>query len=174
MLDRLCTRFPRAVLAATAIAALSLGGCNFVAGEHDATTEFLVDPHASGRFFGWSEITISQDANSVDGATLVFARLDLPEDSPADDLTFMQNVTAEVVIPATETEPEVRELVAQQDSMPEGEPSVLLDLIYKGDLRHFFPDGHTIRIEWTGERNPAVSIPEGGLWVNVRVRVRVE
>jgi hypothetical protein len=41
-------------------------------------------------------------------------------------------------------------------------------------LRGFFPDGHTIRIEWTGARNPAVTIPEGGLWVTVRLRVNVQ
>lgn len=150
------------------LAALPLTGCALVSGSHDATTEFLVDPKFDGTFWGWSEITISQDANSVSGAKLQFARLDLPEDSPADDLTFLQNVLAEVVTP------DQRVPVAKKEQFPEGEPYVPLELLYDGDLRGFFPDGHTIRIEWTGSRNPAVEIPEGGLWVNVRIRVNVE
>lgn len=149
-------------------------GCSVIAGEHDATTEFLVDPRADGTYFGWSEITIQQDASSVKGATLQFARLELPDDSPADDLTFLQNITAEVVNPETPETPEVRELVAKKDEMPKGESVVPLDLLYEGDLRQFFPDKHTIRLEWKGSRNPAVEIPDGGLWVDVRVRVLVE
>lgn len=167
-------RARRALFAATALAALSNTGCNFIAGEHDATTYFLVDPKASGTFFGWSEITISQDARDVEGASLQFARLDLPEDSPADDLTFMKNILAEVVILGDDGARLEAEPVAKKDEMPKGEPTALLDLIFDGDLRHFFPDGHTIRIEWTGERNPEVVIPEGGLQVMVRIRVSVE
>ena len=169
MLDRFHARASRAVLAATSLAALALlTSCSFVAGQHDATTKFLVSPQANGTFWGWSEITISQDADSVDGATLQFARLELPEDSTAEDLTFMQGVLAEVVTP------DERVAVAKKDQFPEGEPYVPLDLLYDGDLRGFFTDGHTVRIEWTGSRNPAVPIPEEGYWVTVRVRVNVE
>ena len=174
MRDSLFARGRRAFLAASALAALSSTGCNFIAGEHDATTFFRVDPKASGKFFGWSEITISQDARDVEGASLQFARLELPADSPADDLTFMRNILAEVVILGEDGERIEAEPVAKKDEMPEGEPTVLLDLVFDGDLRHFFPDGHTIRIEWTGERNPEVEIPEGGLQVNVRIRVSVD
>lgn len=174
MLTRLSARARRAVLAATAIAALSLSGCNLVSGPHDAETTFLVAPGASGKFFGWSEITISQDATQVKGASLQFARLELPEDSPADDLTFLQNILAELVIVDDAGNRLESTPAAKKDQMPEGEGSVLLDRIYDGDLRHWFADGHTIRIEWTGEKNPSVQIPEGGLWVDVRVRVLVE
>ena len=168
LLDRFLTKSPRAVLAATLLAGLSLTSCSVVAGEHDAETKFLVDPNFDGSYWGWSEITISQDAQSVDGATLQFARLELPEDSPAEDLTFLQNVFAEVV---TDTQ---RVAVAKKDTFPDGEAFVPLDLLYEGDLREFFPDGHTIRIEWTGQRNPAVEIPPDGYWVTVRIRVNVE
>jgi hypothetical protein len=168
MNTRFGARARRAVLAAMMLAALPLTGCALVSGQHDATTEFLVDPKADGTYWGWSELTISQDASSVSGATLQFARLELPDDSPAEDLTFLQNVFAEVVTP------DKREPVAKKDQFPEGEPYVPLDLLYDGDLRGFFPDGHTIRIEWTGARNPAVTIPEGGLWVTVRLRVNVQ
>lgn len=168
MLERFGARTRRFFLVATTIAALPLMGCNVIAGEHDATTEFLVDPRLDGTFFGWSEITISQDASSVKGATLEFARLELPEDSPADDLTFLQNILGEVVTP------DERQPMAKKDVMPEGESIVALDKLYDGDLRRFFPDKHTIRMEWTGSRNPAVEIPEGGLWINVRVRVNVQ
>ncbi len=168
MLDRSYARVPRAVLAATLLAALPFTGCAFIAGQHDATTEFLVAPQANGTFWGWSEITISQDASSVKGATLQFARLELPDDSAAEDLTFLQNITAEVVTP------DQRQPVAKMETFPDGESIVPLDLLYDGDLRGFFADGHTIRIEWTGARNPAVEIPPDGYWVTVRIRVNVE
>lgn len=161
-------RASRAVLAALTLAALSSTGCALISGQHDASTEFLVSPQASGTFWGWSEITISQDASSVKGATLQFARLQVPEDSDAEDLTFLQNVLAEVVTP------DQRVAVAKKDTFPEGEPFVPLELLYDGDLRGFFPDGHTIRIEWTGARNPSVEIPPEGYWVDVRLRVNVE
>jgi len=161
-------RFGRVFVAATALAAMSVTGCSVVSGQHDATTELIVDPQFDGTFFGWSEITIQQDASSVKGATLQFARLELPEDSPAEDLTFVQNILAEVVTP-TERQP-----MAKKDEMPEGESIVGLDLLYNGDLKRFFPDGHTIRMEWTGQRNPNVAIPDEGFWVDVRVRVNVE
>jgi hypothetical protein len=172
MLDRLSVGAMRLFLTAAALAGVCSMGCSVVAGAHDATTEFLVDPRADGTYFGWSEITISQDASTVKGATLQFARLELPDDSPVEDLTFLRNIYGEVVI--KEVTPELRQAMAKKDQMPEGESIVPLDLLYEGDLRQFFPDGHTIRMEWTGSTNPAVTIPDGGLWINVRVRVNVE
>ncbi|MBK8253463.1 MAG: hypothetical protein IPK82_12450 [Polyangiaceae bacterium] len=158
----------RAFLIAVGALSLTVTGCSFLAGEHDATTTFLVSPQANGSYWGWSEITIPQDADSVDGATLQFARLELPEDSKAPDLTFLQNILAEVVVP------DQRVSVAKKDQFPPEEVVVPLDLLYEGDLREFFPDGRTIRIEWTGQRNPAVEIPPEGYWVDVRVRIKVE
>lgn len=154
--------------AATALLALSSTSCSVIAGQHDATTEFLVNPHADGTYYGWSEITIQQDASSVKGATLQFARLELPDDSPADDLTFLKDVYGELVTP------DERVPVAEKTEFPKDEATAVLDLLYHGDLKRFFPDGHTVRMEWKGTRNPDVEIPEGGLWVTVRVRVNVE
>lgn len=156
------------MVAVMAVLSAPMLGCGVISGQYDATTEFLVNPHANGTYNGWSEITISQDTSSVKGASLQFARLELPDDSPADDLTFMQDVYGELV---TDTE---RTPVAEKDTMPEGEGTVILDLLYHGDLKRFFPDGHTVRMEWKGSRNPEVTIPDGGLWVTVRVRVNVE
>ena len=149
-------------------------GCNFIAGEHDAKTWFVVDPRADGTFFGWSQITIQQDAREVEGAELMFARLELPEDSQAEDLSFIRNVLAEVVILDENEKRKKWASVAEKDEFPEGQPSVPLDLVFDGDLREYFPDGHTIRIEWSGQRNPNVKIPEGGAKVMVHIRVRVE
>lgn len=167
MFRRLIHQSHRAAILTTALLALPLASCNVISGSYDASTKFLINPGAKGTYAGWSEITISQDANSVSGATLDWARLDLPADSPAEDLTFIKDVYGELVTPTARTP------VAEQDTMPKGEPNVLLDLLYDGDIRQFFADGHTVRIEWKGTRNPDVTIPEGGLWVEVRVRVTV-
>ncbi|MFO0587550.1 MAG: hypothetical protein U0441_08425 [Polyangiaceae bacterium] len=166
MFRSLINNTSRASIFTTALLAMPLTSCGAIAGSYDATTTFLVNPHASGTFNGWSEITISQDANSVSGATLDWARLDLPQDSPASDLTFIKDVSATIG--------DAKVPIAEQDTMPKGETDVLLDMLYDGDLRQFFKDGHTVHIDWKGTRNPDVAIPEGGLWVEVRVRVTVK
>ena len=172
MLRSLINNTSRAAILTTALLAMPLTSCTAIAGSYDASTWFIVSPQASGSFKGWSEITISQDANSVSGATLDWARLDLPQDSTASDLTFIKDVSADLVLNNADGTQE-RAPVAEQDTMPKGEPNVLLDLLYEGDIRQFFSDGHTVRIEWKGTRNPDVAIPAGGLWVEVRVRVKV-
>ncbi len=163
----------RVFLSTTVLLAFSSAGCNFIAGQHDAETFFIIDPSASGSFFGWSTITVDQDVRDVEDAELLFVRLELPEDSPAQDLTFMRNIVGQVVIRDENDQIVKAAVVAQKEQMPVGEPLVVLDLVYDGDLRDFFPDGHTIRMEWTGERNPAVQIPEGGVKVLVKIRVQV-
>lgn len=153
------------LFAMCALGALTSAGC-VAAGPREAVTKFLVSPKASGSFWGWSEITVPQDANSVGVTTLQFVRLEVDEDE-ADDLTFLQSLLAEAVTDAE------RVPVAKKEAMPEGETIVPLDILYDGDLRPLFPDGRTIRIEWTGSVDPSVQIPEIGVWISVRVRVNI-
>jgi hypothetical protein len=154
-----------------AVAALCLGstGCSFIAGEHDAETRFLLKPRSDASFFGWSEITISEDVNQVDGATLQFVTLEVMEPPDTPDLRFIDFLRGEAVTP------EERTLVVEQTDFPQGEPSVSLDIKHTGDLRGFFPDGHTIRVEWTGQTDPTYpSWPAEGFWIRVALRVVVE
>jgi hypothetical protein len=51
---------------------------------------------------------------------------------------------------------------------------VALNVKYDGDLRPFFKDGHTIRIEWNGTTTPGYKWPADGLGVTVRGRVKVD
>src|SRR5262245_58689837 len=78
---------------ALSLFALAGGGCASIAGDQDAETRFLLKPGADGTFFGWSEITIDEDANSVDGATIQFVTLERMERDG--DLTFIQSVMGE-------------------------------------------------------------------------------
>jgi hypothetical protein len=67
---------------------------------------------------------------------------------------------------------QARTLIAKRDGMPKGEPNVVLDVIHEGDVRPFFEDGHTVRIEWAGTTNPNFTAwPTGGITVNVKARI---
>jgi hypothetical protein len=154
-------------LAIMAVLSIPTIGCASISGEHDVEAKFLVDPRVDGSFHGWSEITISEDPNSVDHAKLGFVRLDAKE--PAKDLTFLQSLRGEAV---TETG---RTLLVTKTGMPVGEPNVALDLVYEDDIRPFFNAERTVRVEWDGATNPAFTAwPDGGIWVTVTARILVE
>jgi hypothetical protein len=160
-------RGPIPIPFALSILALAIAGCGSVAGDQEAEAKFKVVPRGDGTFFGWTEITISQDANSVDKATIGFVRLEAQP--PAKDVTFLHSVTGEAVTSKERT------VLVTKTGMPTDELFALMDIVHKGDLRPFFEDGHMIRIEWTGQTNPAFTAwPAEGLWVTARVRVRIE
>ncbi len=153
------------------VAAFSLlpAGCASVIGVQDTEVEFPVLPAGNGTFFGWNEITIDQDANSVNGARLLAVTLDVTQPAGTPDLSFLQSIRGETVLDGQRT------LVATAESFPRGEQAVIMDVAYDGDLRHFFKDGHTIRLEWTGKTNPAyANWPSGGFVVRGRIKVDIE
>lgn len=157
-----------ATAAAGVLLALASSGCAAIAGEQSAETKFLVAPKGDGSFWGWSEITIEQDANSVDSATLNAVTVEPMEGSSASDMTFVQSVLGEAVTSTART------TVVEQTSMPPGERLVSMKVVHTGDLRGFFEDGHTIRVEWSGQTNPAYPWPAEGIWIRVRVFVEIE
>ncbi|WP_437997329.1 hypothetical protein WMF26_42015 [Sorangium sp. So ce185] len=179
MLIRTCRRAvaslclsARAGAALTATLALGASACATIAGEHEAETKFLVKPTSQSTFSGWSEVSISQDPNSVDGAELRFIRLEARDDN-VPDLTFIKSITAQAVVDGEAT------LIAKKAPMPAGERIVPLDRKYHGDIRKFFyPDeengGYTVHVDWFGEVDLTKKIPPEGVWMKVIVAVRVE
>jgi hypothetical protein len=150
------------------VAAVTAAGCGSVAGEQDFDASLTVTPKADGTFFWWTEVTLDQDVNSFGSAHLQFVRLDVVP--PAQDLTFLADVKGEAVTPSQRTA-----LVSKQ-GMPKDELTVILDVLYDGDIRPFFTDeGHKVRVEWTGRTNPAFNAwPKDGITVNVKVRIRLD
>lgn len=149
--------------------ALAVGsfGCSSVISEYDVDADFTVSPKVDGTFFWWNEITLDSDVNSYGSARLGFVRLSVSP--PGEDLTFLSSVLGEAV---TSTE---RTTVVSQSSMPAGEPDVILDLKYTGDVRPFFEDGRKVRLEWTGKTNPKfLAWPPGGLKVAVKARLLLD
>ncbi|HRI65928.1 MAG TPA: hypothetical protein PK156_16890 [Polyangium sp.] len=139
-------------------------GCSSVVSEYDVDANFTVSPKIDGTFFWWNEITLDNDVNSYGSAHLGFVRLDVKP--PAEDLTFLSAVTGEAV---TSTE---RTKIVSQSPFPKGEPDVILDLAYTGDVRPFFEDGRKVRLEWTGQTNPKfLAWPPGGIEVAVKARL---
>jgi hypothetical protein len=158
-----------AILLAGALASLTSTGCASVAGDQDADTKFLIKPKADATFFGWSEITIDQDVNAVEKATLTAVTVEVMDPPSITDLGFLKNVLGETVTSTTRTK------VVEKTSMPEGERVVPLDLLYDGDLRGFFEDGHTVRIEWTGATSSTFTAwPADGIWIRVHIIVHIE
>ena len=139
-------------------------GCTSVISEYDVDADFTVTPKIDGTFFWWNEITLDNDVSSYGAVRLGFVRLDVMP--PGEDLTFLSSVLGEAVTSKERTK------VVSQSPMPKGEPNVVLDLAYDGDIRPFFEDGKTVRLEWTGQTNPQfLAWPPGGLQVAVKARL---
>ncbi|WP_437830239.1 hypothetical protein [Sorangium sp. So ce1153] len=179
MLVRSCSRAlaslclsARTGAALTAALALGASACATVAGEHEVETKFLVKPTSQSDFSGWSEVSVSQDPNSVDGAKLMFIRLEARDDN-VPDLTFIKSITAEAVVDDVST------VVARKAPLPTGERIVPLDRVYHDDIRKFFyedeeNDGYTVHVDWHGEIDLTKTIPPEGVWMKVLVGIRIE
>ncbi|AKT37139.1 hypothetical protein [Chondromyces crocatus] len=157
-----------------ALAALALAstGCSIISGDHETETRFPVRPGGSTTFAGWSEITITENPHQVSAAELRYVRLEA-EDTSVTDMGFIRNITGDVKVGDQLTR------VVQKASMPKGERIVPLDVVYKDDIRQFFyedPEGEgwTIHIDWKGEIDPSYPLPPEGVWVKVKVSVRIE
>jgi hypothetical protein len=173
MLDAIRRRLSRALLPLSlvlvAIFALSTSGClALVKGVQNASLTFPLEQKPNGTFWAWNEITIDQDISGVESATLVSVTLKIT--APAGrNFGFLSSLKGEVVSDSGRT------LVATMGDVPPEEEALVLDLHYKDDLRPLFKDDHTIRIEWTGTTNPAVTDwPVGGYTVEANVQIYVE
>jgi hypothetical protein len=161
-------------LATTAGLAIAGSGCAALIGVQDADFEVHIEPpKASGRFFWWTELTIDYDTSSIERATILAVTVDVQEPKGTGDLSFLQDVLGTAVV--GEKEMAVRTDVATCNKFPRGEQAVIMDVLYRGDVRPLFKDGHTIRIEWTGALNPAFTQwPPGGFIVRARVKINIE
>lgn len=138
-------------------------GCASILGEEDLDAYFKLKPDKQGGFFGWSEITITGADPNEDDAILKQVLL---ETLDGDDLTFITDVVAEAV------KGEERTVLATGSDFPAGETIAPLELQHDGGVAEFF-DGDTIRIEWTGQADPAYPYPTDGMRINVIVKVEV-
>jgi hypothetical protein len=159
-------------LALGAVAALGLSSTSclaLAAGVHDTEIDFLVAQAPNNSFFGWTEITIDGDVSQANSATLQAVTLDVqtPEGTP--DLSFLQSLVGEIVLD------EKRVLAVTGDSFPRGEQAVVLKLKFTEDIRPFFKNGNTLRVEWNGKTNPAFTAwPADGFMVRGRIKVDIE
>jgi len=162
--------FRNAAFAAAVLSGLASVGCASVAGDQEIETKFRVKPKTDGSFFGWTEISISDDPNSVDGAKLGYVTI-RAQDPPNADLRFIKTVRGEAVTPEERTQ------LVSKSGFPAREPEVALDVDYHDDIRGFFStdEKHKIRVEWKGETDPTFTDwPENGFEIKVVVGVRIE
>jgi hypothetical protein len=155
-----------------AVAALGLSSTSclaLAAGVHDTEMTFLVKQAPNNSFFGWTELSIDGDVSEANSAVIQAVTLDVqtPEGTP--DLSFLQSLVAELVLD------DKRAVVAIGDSFPRGEQAVVLKLKFTDDIRPFFKNGNTLRVEWNGKMNPAFAKwPADGSGFTVRGRVKVD
>ncbi|EYF02099.1 hypothetical protein [Chondromyces apiculatus] len=156
------------------LAALALAstGCSLISGEHEAETRFPVRPGSATTFNGWSEITLTQNPQQVSSAELMYVRVEA-ESEDIKDMGFVRSITGDTKVGEQLTR------IVQKSPMPAGERIVPLDMVYEGDIRQFFyedPEGEgwTIHVVWNGEVDPTYPLPPDGVWVKVKLAVRVE
>jgi hypothetical protein len=159
-------------LALGAVAALGLSSTSclaLAAGVHDTEIDFLVAKSTSNTFFGWTEITIDGDASQANSATLQAVTLDVASPAGTPDLSFLQSLIGEIVLD------DKRVLAVTGDSFPRGEQAVVLKVKFTDDLRPFFKNGTTLRVEWNGKTNPSFTKwPKDGSGFSVRGRIKVD
>lgn len=161
--------FPLGV-AVTAALCVSTSGCLAVfGGLQNTTIDFQIAPNNTGSFFGWTEITVGGDINSVNSATLIAVTLQGQDPTTTPDLSFMSTLKGEAVTATART------TVVTLDRFPKGEQAVTMNVVYDGDLHPLFKDNTTIRIEWTGVANPAFTAwPAGGTGFSVEGNVQID
>ena len=81
---------------ALAALAMSQSSCaSLVARDHETETKFLLGPSGgNATFFGWSEITLDQDASSAGRATIYAVTMELTNPGEAGDLTFIVHLSS--------------------------------------------------------------------------------
>ena len=157
-------------LGTVAVLGLSSTGClALAAGVHDTEIDFLVAKSPNNSFFGWTEITIDGDVSQANSATLQAVTLDVQTPADTGDLSFLKSLTGEIVLD------EKRVLAVTGDSFPRGEQAVVLKLRFTDDIRPFFKNGNTLRVEWNGTTDPAFTKwPADGFTIRGRIKVDIE
>ena len=159
-------------LALGAVAALGLSSTSclaLAAGVHDTEIDFLVAQAPNNSFFGWTEIGIDGNVGEANSVTLQAVTLDVRTPAGTADLSFLQSLVGEIVLD------EQRVIAAVGDSFPRGEQAVALKLKFAGDIRPFFKNGNTLRVEWNGKMDPAFTKwPADGFMVRGRIKIDIE
>jgi hypothetical protein len=161
--------FPMGVVLTAALCASTSGCLAVFGGVQNTTIDFPIAPNSTGSFFGWTEITVGGDINSVNAATLISVTLQAQNPDATPDLSFMSSLKGEAVTPTART------TVVTLDRFPKGEAAVTMNVVYDGDLHPLFKDNMTIRIEWTGVSNPAFTgWPADGSGFGVEGNVQID
>jgi len=161
---------PSSALAALGVAgagtvAVGSGGCAALVGEETIHAYVVVSNGGTGTFWGWTEYHLDSPASPDDKAVLKRVLLRAPDGT--NDLTFITSLLAEAVTP------EARISVAEGSDFPKDDTMAPLDVLYTDNLRPLFPDGKTIRIEWSGTIDTTYVFPPEGIQVDALIVIEV-
>jgi len=135
-----------------------------------------------GRIEG-NDIEFDYSVGNVPGGLLAFETITVVEQDVSSHHASLTSVTLEVVSPSGTTLAFLEDLQASGvagggttpfvtlTNVPHAS-TVPLDIVFHGDLQPFFPDGHTIRVQWKGHLDPTFGpLPAGGVTVRCRIGI---
>jgi hypothetical protein len=141
-----------------------IGGCGGRVEGDDIEFAYTVENAPGGVFSFETDTVVDQDVSSHHGY-LTSVTLDVVSPAGA-TLAFISHAEASAVVGTVTTELVTLTHVAHVSSVP-------LDIVYHGDLLPFFPDGHTIRVKWTGLVDPTFGpLPKGGITLRCHIGIR--
>lgn len=155
---------PRFGIALCAALLGCVGACGGRVEGDDIEFTYAVQNAPGGAFSFETDTVVDQDVSSHHGY-LTSVTLDVVSPSGA-TLAFISHAEASAVVGGVATQ-----LVTLVN--PPRVSTVPLVIVYHGDLLPFFPDGHTIRVLWTGRVDPAFGpLPPGGITLRCHIGIR--
>ena len=139
------------------------GGCGGKIEGGDIEFEYTVENAPGGNFSFETDTVVEQDVTSHH-ASLSSVTLEIVSPAGA-TLAFISHAEASAVVGGVTTKLVTLTNVPKVSTIP-------LDIVYHGDLQPLFPDGHTIRVLWTGRVDPSFGpLPKGGITVRCRIGI---
>lgn len=131
------------------------GDADFDVTIHDTPSNLLLETHTR----------VSQNVNDASGANLAAVTFEVQSPVGA-TLGFLAAVEGSAMVGEESTR-----LVSLDPAVSQG-TSAPLTIEYPGDLRRFFPDGHTLVVRWHVHIDPSYPVPASGITVKCRIAVR--
>lgn len=130
--------------------------------EQGTEFEFTFHRPPNGAFAFESVIAIDQNVNRANKAVLTSVTFEV-ETPGGTTLGFLEDAEANVIVGDQHTP-----LVSFEGSHASAAP---LTVLYHGDLRPMFPDGHTIVVAWQGHVDTRATWPADGIKVKIRIGI---
>ena len=150
-------------------AAVLLIGCvlaSVVSGESgEAEFDVTIDADHGDPFDFWTITTVASDVNGASSASLRTVTCTVVS-PPGATLGFLEGLEG-----FAQVDEQLTKVVSLAPVACHG-TSAQLTIDYPGDMRPFFPDGHTLTVAWLAYLNTAYPMPKTGITVHCDIAVK--